>query len=154
LDKVTTYPLYGSILIVGSVIAGAYGIREHLRDAKAGWSGIVAAFIIVATWGAVAFDIYDRHYAGAISTQTADLRLAPFNDSTFFDSLPYDKSESFRMVCFSTDPSSCSIAARYESSFGIIGCRELLTFKTPSQISMVSMSWFHRMKIVQLALSN
>lgn len=62
------------------------------------------------------YDVYDRHYAGTIST-TADLRLAPFGDSAFFDSLSSDKAESFRMVCFSTDPSSCGIAARYREQF-------------------------------------
>ena len=61
LDKVTTTFIYGAILIFIGIVGSGYGIREHLRDSTANWSRVVAAFIIVATWSAVGYDIYDRH---------------------------------------------------------------------------------------------
>lgn len=70
LDKVTTNLAYGLILCAVGVAGSAYGIREHYLDSNANWSRIVAAFVIVVTWSAVGYDIYDRH-AGAISTPTA-----------------------------------------------------------------------------------
>jgi hypothetical protein len=57
--------------------------------------------------------MFAQPYFAPSPMPTADVRSAPLGDSAFFDSLPYDKTESFRMVCFSIDPASCGIAARY-----------------------------------------
>jgi hypothetical protein len=49
---------------------------------------------------------------------TSDLRLAPFaQGSKFFDGFTIDTHQSFKMICFPYDPSSCNIAARYRDRF-------------------------------------
>src|SRR6202041_2447382 len=71
----------------------------------------IFALLAIVTWGAVIYEIYDRHYFSPVS----DVRLAPFGkNSTFFAGLPYDTTQSFKMICFTYDPDeSCSIAAKY-----------------------------------------
>jgi hypothetical protein len=64
LDKVTTNLIYGLTLIFVGIVGSGYGIREHWRDSTANWSRVVAAFVIVVTWGAIAWDMYDRYYVG------------------------------------------------------------------------------------------
>ncbi len=64
LDKVTTNLIYGLILSFVGAVGAAYGIREHFRDAKANWSRIIAALVIVVTWSAVGYDIYGQRHSG------------------------------------------------------------------------------------------
>jgi hypothetical protein len=60
--------------------------------------------------------------ADAIYVRPLDPRLVPFAEkSRFFDGFVNDDSESFKMICFpfdSENPSSCSIALRYQEALG------------------------------------
>jgi hypothetical protein len=80
LDKVTTNTIYGLILCVIGVIGAAYGIREHLLDSRANVTQMVVALVVIVTWAAVFYDIYDRHFGASAVVAGHYVRPADWKD--------------------------------------------------------------------------
>jgi hypothetical protein len=83
--------------------------RERLGKMRRYWPMLVMTILVAA--------MFAQPYLSSLKMQRADLRLAPFAETAFFDSLSNDQTEFFRMMCFSGDPSSCTIAAQYREQF-------------------------------------